>query len=67
MIVIVGDVQFTDEDFHIDLDQEQYEEFLERIRGVEVSETDEEDFEQEHDPRRSPANLLWKKFPDRFY
>ena len=41
MIGTVGDVQFTDEDFHIDLDQEQYEEFLERIMGVEESETDE--------------------------
>ena len=28
---------------HIDLDQEQYEESLEHIRGVEVSETDEEE------------------------
>ena len=51
MIGTVGDVQFTDEDFHIDLDQEQYEEFLELIRGVEESETDEEDLEQEHDRR----------------
>ena len=34
MIGTVGDVQFTDEDFHIDLDQEQYKEFLEHIRGV---------------------------------
>ena len=51
MIGTVGDVQFTDEDFHIDLDQDQYEEFLERISGVEESEIDEEDLEQEHDPR----------------
>ena len=33
MIGTVGDVQFADEDFHIDLDQEQYEEFLDHIRG----------------------------------
>lgn len=51
LIGIVGDVQFTDEDLHIDLDQDQCEEFLERIRGVGASETDEEDFEQKHDPR----------------
>lgn len=48
MIGTVGDVKFTDQDFHIDLGQEQHEEFLERIKGVEESETDEEDFEQEH-------------------
>ena len=68
MIGTVGDVQFTDEDFHIDLDQEQNVEFLERLRGVEVSETDEEDFEQEHDPRvgrTSSGRML--RFPDRFY
>ena len=46
MIGTVADMQFTDKDFHIDLDKE-YEEFLERIRGVEESETDEEDLEQE--------------------
>ena len=39
-------MQFTEEDFHIDLDQDQYEEFLERVRGVEVSETDEKNFEE---------------------
>ena len=43
MIGTVGDVKFTDEGFYI--------EFLERIKGVEESETDEEDLEQEHDPR----------------
>lgn len=51
MIGTVRDVKFTDEGFYIDLNQEQYEEFLERIKGVEESETDEEDLEQEHDPR----------------
>ena len=42
MIGTVRDMQFTDEDFHIDLDREQYEEFPECIRGVEESETLEE-------------------------
>lgn len=64
----VGDVQFTDEDFHIDLDQEQYEEFLKRIRGAEVSETDGEDFKQEHDPQvRQTSSGRTLRFPDRFY
>ena len=64
----VGDIQFTDEDLHIDLDQEQYEKFLEHVRGVEVSETDEEDFEQEHDPRvRQTSSGRTLRFPDRFY
>lgn len=68
MICIVGDVQFTDEAFHIDLDQDQYEEFRERIRGVEAIETDEEDFEQEHDPRvRRTSSGRTLRFPDRFY
>lgn len=40
---MIGNV--GDKDFHTDLDQEQHEEFLERIGGVEESETDEEDFE----------------------
>ena len=31
-------------------------------RGVEVCETDEENFEEEHDPRVRPANHLWKNF-----
>ena len=64
----VGDVQFTEEDFHIDLDQDQYEEFLERVRGVEVCETDEENFEEEHDPRvRQTTSGRTLRFPDRFY
>ena len=68
MIGTIGDVQFTDEDFHIDLDQEQCEEFVERIRGVEVIETDEEDFEQEHDPQvRRTSSGRTLTFPDRFY
>jgi len=57
MIGTVGDVKFTDQDFHIDLGQEQHEEFLERIKGVEESETDEEDFEQEHYSREDLISL----------
>lgn len=67
MIGIVADVQFTGEYFHIHLDQEQYEEFLECIRGVEASETDEEDFEQENVPRvRRTSSGRTLRFPDRF-
>ena len=66
MIGTVGDMQFTDKDFHINLDQE-YEEFLERIRGVEESETEEEDLEQD-DPRvRQTSSGRTLRFPDRFY
>ena len=67
MIGTVGDVQFTDENFHIDLDQEQYEKFVERVKGVEVSETDEEDFEQKHDPRvRRTSSGRTLRLPDPF-
>ena len=47
-------MQFTDEDFHIDLNQELYEECLERTRGVEerdMTDVDEEEREKEQDPR----------------
>ena len=40
------------------MDQEQYEEFLERRRGVAESEIDIEDFEQEQDPRLKRTRLL---------
>ena len=53
----VGDVRFTDQDFQIDMGQEQHEEFLERIKGVEESETDEEGFEQEHYCREDLISL----------
>ena len=46
MIGIVWEVQFTDEDFHIDLNQE----CLELTRGVEerdMTDVDEEEFEEE--------------------
>ena len=35
MIETVWELQFTDKDFHIDLNQELYEECLERTRGFE--------------------------------
>ena len=43
-------MQFTDEDFHIDLNQEPYKECLERTRGVEereMTDVDEEELEEE--------------------
>ena len=57
-------------DFLIDLDQDQYEEFLERIRGVEESETDEQDLEQEHGSRVRRASYgrnNFKVFRSVFY
>ena len=50
VIGTVWEVQFTDEDFHIDLNQELYEECLERTRGVEerdMTDVDEEELEEE--------------------
>ena len=46
------EVQFTDEDFHIDLNQEFYEECLKRTSGVEERDMTDVDEEQN--------NLLWK-------
>ena len=46
-------LQFTDEDFHTDLNEELYEECLERTRGVEERDmtcVDEEELEEEQDP-----------------
>ena len=46
VIGTVWEVQFTDEDFHIDLNQELYEECLERTSGVEernMTDVDEEE------------------------
>ena len=54
MIGTVWEVQFTDEDFHIDLNQELYEECLEPTRGVkerDMTNMDEEELEQEQDLR----------------
>lgn len=65
---MIGNV--GDKDFHTDLDQEQHEEFLERIGGVEESETDEEDFEVRNiimESDESALNHVTLRFPDRFY
>ena len=64
-------LQFTDEDFHIDLNQELYEECLERTRGVEergMTCVDEEELKEEQDPHVTttyPGRIL--KLPNRFY
>ena len=65
------EVQFTDKDFHIDLNQELYEECLERTRGVEerdMTDVDEEELEEEQDPRvRTTSSGRILKLPNRFY
>ena len=64
-------MQFTDEDFHIDLNQELYEECLERTRGVEerdMTDVDEGELKEEQDScvrTISSARIL--KLPNRFY
>ena len=71
VIGTVWEVQFTDEDFHIDLNQELYEECLERTRGVEerdMTDVDEEELEEEQDPRvRTTSSGKILKLPNRFY
>ena len=71
VIGTVWEVQFTDEDFHIDLNQELYEECLERTRGVEerdMTDVDEEELEEEQDPRvRTTSSGRILKLPNRFY
>ena len=59
----VWEVQFTDEDFNIDLKQELYEECLERTSGVEerdMTDLEEEELEEEQDPRVRTINLFPK-------
>ena len=67
----VWEVQFTDEDFHIDLNQELYEECLERTRGVEerdVTDEGEDELEEEQDPRvRTTSSGRILKLPNRLY
>ena len=67
VIGIVWEVQFTDEDFHIDLNQE----CLELTRGVEerdMTDVDEEELEEEQDPRvRTTSSGRILKLPNRFY
>ena len=68
VIGTVGEVEFTDEDFHIDLNQELYEECLERTRGVQENDIDEEELQEEQDPRvRRTSSGRALKLPDRFY
>ena len=71
MIGTVWEVQFTDEDFYIDLNQELYEECLERTRRVEerdMTDVDEDELEEEQDPRvRTTSFGKILKFPNRFY
>ena len=56
MIGTIWEVQFTDEDFHINLNQELYKECLERTRGGggveerDMTDVDEEALEEEQDP-----------------
>ena len=75
VIGTVWEVQFTDtdEDFLIDLNQELYEECLERTRGVEerdmtdVHEEVEEELEEEQDPRvRTTSSGRIPKLPNCF-
>lgn len=68
VIGTVGEVEFTDEEFHIDLNQELYEECRERTRGVQENDIDEEELQEEQDPpvrRTSSGRAL--KLPNRFY
>ena len=65
-------MQFTDEDFHIDLNQELYEECLERTRGGveerDMTDVDEQELEEEQDPRvRKTSFGRILKRPKRFY
>ena len=67
----VWELQFTDEDFRtIDLNQELYEECLERTRGVEerdMTDVNEEELEEEQDPRvRTTSSGRILKLPNRF-
>ena len=73
MIGTVWEAQFTDEDFHIDLNQELYEECLKCTRGVEERDmtdvhVDEEELEVEQDPRvRTTSSGRILKLPNRFF
>ena len=71
VIGTVSEVQFTDEDFHIDLNQELYEECLERTRGVEerdMTDVDEEELKEKQDLRvRTTSSGRILKLPNRFY
>ena len=64
-------MQFTDEDFHIEFNQELYEECLGRTSGVEerdMTDVDEEELEEEQDPRvRTTSSGRILMLPNRFY
>ena len=68
MIGTVWEVQFTDEDFHIDLNQKLYGEC--GTRGVEerdMTNVDEEELEEEQDPRvRTTSSGRILKIPSVF-
>ena len=70
MIGTVWEVQFSDEDFNIDLNQELYGEYLEPTTGVEernMTDVDEDELEEEQDPHvitTSSGRIL--KLPNRF-
>ena len=72
MIGTVWEVQFTEEDFHINLNQELYEECLERTRGLEerdMTDVDEEESEEEQDPRvrtTCSERILYQSFQTAF-
>ena len=71
VIETIWEVQFPDEDFHIDLNQELYKECLKRTRGVaerDMTDVDEAELEEEQDPcvtTTSSGRIL--KLPNRFY
>ena len=71
VIGTVWEVQFTDEDFHIDLNQELFKECLERTRRVEereVTDVGEKELEEKQDPRvRTTSCGRILKLPNRFY
>ena len=72
----VWEVQFTDEDFHIDLNEELYEECLDRTRGAgggggeerDMTDVDEVELEEKQDPRvRTTSFGRILRLPNRFY
>ena len=69
-------MQFIDEDFHIDLNQELFEGCLDPTRGGvgggveerDMTDVDEEELEEKQDPRvRTTSSARILKLPNRFY
>ena len=56
VIGTVWEVQFTDEDFYIDLNQELYEECLERTRGLKKEELEKELEGKQHPRLRTTSS-----------